>query len=109
MKETRFLYCIAILAITGIFVAFISDAIDTPAVSKVNQPPVKAVAPVRATTSTAYVAPVKTTTTSTKTEITDYSCGCCTERKALARKRIQHARERRLFTQSVSTDNATHK
>ena len=50
MKAPRFSYCIAILAITGIFVAFIVYAIDSPAVSKVNHPPVKAVAPARTTT-----------------------------------------------------------
>ena len=108
MKAPRFSYCIAILAITGIFVAFIVYAIDSPAVSKVNHPPVKAVAPARTTTSTASVAPAKTTTTSTIKEIAESPCGCCAERKALARKRIQQARERSLATQSVSTDNATH-
>lgn len=104
MKAPRFSYCIAILAITGIFVAFIVYAIGSPAVSKVNHPPVKAVAPARTTTSTASVAPAKKTTTRTEPP-----CGCCAERKALARKRIQQARERRLATQSVSTDNAIHK
>ena len=108
MKETRLSYSIAILAITGIFVAFIGYAIDTPVVSKVKQHRVKTVASAKATASTASVTPVKTTTTSTITKITEKSCGCCAERKALARKRIQQARERRLATQSISTDNATH-
>ena len=66
MKAPRFSYCIAILAITGIFVAFIVYAIGSPAVSKVNHPPVKAVAPARTTTSTASVAPAKKTTTRTE-------------------------------------------
>ena len=103
MKETHLSSSIAILALTGIFVAFIGYAIDTPAGSKVNQHSTKAGAPAKTTTSTASVAPAKTTTTRM-----EKSCGCCAERKALARRRIQQARERRLATQSVSTDNGTH-
>ena len=108
MKETRLSYSIAILAITGIFAAFIGYATDTPVASKVKQPRVKTVVSAKATTSTASVTPAKTSTTSTITKITEKPCGCCAERKALARRRIQQARERRLATQSVSTDNAAH-
>ena len=103
MKEPRLSYSIVILAITGIFVAFIGYAIDTPIASKVKQHPMKTVASAKATTSTASVTPAKTTTTDT---ITEKFCGCCAERKTFTRKRIQQARERRLATQSAATDNA---
>lgn len=103
MKETRLSYSIAILAIIGILVAFIGYATDTPIASKVKQHSVKTVASAKATTSIASVTPAKTTTTSTRTE---KSCGCCAERKTLARKKIQQARERSRSTQSITTNEA---
>ena len=104
MKETHLLYSIAILAVIGILIAFMGYAVDAPVASKVKQHPVKTRAAAKVTTSAASVTPAKTTTTSI---ITEKSCGCCAERKTLARRRIQQARERQLAT-SVTTNNATH-
>lgn len=88
MKENCILYSITTVAIIGILVSFIGYATDTPVDTKAKQSPAKTAVSAKSTTSTPSVTPSKTTPTSTKV---DPSCGCCAERKALARERIRQA------------------
>ena len=105
MKENRILYSITTLAMIGILVSFIGYATDTPVETKAKHPLAKTFASAKSTPSTPSVTPSKTTTPSTTAES---SCGCCAERKALARKKNEAARARRLARQSVTTDNTKH-
>ncbi len=104
MKENRGLYSIATLASLGILISFIGYTTFTPVVSKGDLPPKTKVSE-NTKKSTPSINP-STTTPATKS---DTPCGCCSERKARKRKRIEDARERRLIRQSATTKGRTQK
>lgn len=78
MKDTHFLYGIAILAVFGITVVFVGYATDT---LRMHSPKPQAPA--------ATIVPTVTTTPIGKKK----SCGCCSERLARIREIIKQARK----------------